>query len=81
MPSTDDNPPSYGWLKDTQDEDPRLGELCNDPTQFRISQKDFSGEELICFTEERCVGTKTTIGKYVYLILQCITQSNMFICF
>ena len=29
--STDDNPLSYVWLKDAQDEDPRLNELCNGP--------------------------------------------------
>ena len=46
-----------------------------------VHKKNFAGEELICFTEERYVGTKTMIGKYVYLILQYIMQSNIFIYF
>ena len=28
LPSMDDNPLSYIWLKDTQDEDPNLKDLC-----------------------------------------------------
>ena len=32
LPSADDNPLSYVWLKDTQDEGQKLVELCNDPT-------------------------------------------------
>ena len=78
LPSTDDNLLSYVWLKDTQDEDPKLGELCNDPSSG-FHRKDFAGEKLICFTEK--IRTKTMIGKYVYLILQYIMQSNIFICF
>ena len=52
LPSTDDNPLSYVWLKDTQDEDPKLGELCND-TSSGFHKKNISGEELIFFTEKR----------------------------
>ena len=51
LPSTDDNPLSCVWLKDTQDEDPKLGELCNDPS-LGCHKRTFAGEELICFTEK-----------------------------
>ena len=51
LPSTDDNPLSHVWLKDTQDEDQKVGELCNDPSQG-FHKNIFSGEELICFTEK-----------------------------
>ena len=58
LPEIDDfydtthNPLSYVWLKDTQDEDPKLGELCND-TSSGFHKKNISGEELIFFTEKR----------------------------
>ena len=51
LPLTDDNPLSYVWLKDRQDEDQKLGELCNDPSSG-FHKKDFAGEELICFKEK-----------------------------
>ena len=78
LPSTDDHTLSYVWLKDTQGEDPKLNELCNDPSS-EFHKKNFSGEDLVCFTEK--IRTKTTIGKYVYLILQYIMQSNILIYF
>ena len=31
LPSSDDNPLSYLWLKDVQAEDPELEELCKGP--------------------------------------------------
>ena len=51
LPSTDNNLLSYVWLKDTHDENPKLGELCNDPGSG-FHKKSFTGEELICFTEK-----------------------------
>ena len=78
LPSTDDNLLSYVWLKNTQDEDPKLGELCDDPSSG-FHKKYFAGEELICSTEK--ITTKTTIGNCVYLILKYIMQSNIFIYF
>ena len=51
LPSSDDNPLSYIWLKDTQSEDPELTKLCEDPESgFHI--KRFDDEELVCFTEK-----------------------------
>ena len=78
LPSTYNNQLSHVWRKDTQDEDPKLGELCNDPSSG-FNKKNFAGEELVCFTEN--IKTKTTIGKYVYLIMQYTPQSNIFIYF
>ena len=52
LPSTDDNPLSYVWLKDTQDEDPKLSKLCSDPSSG-FHKKNFAGKELVCFTEKR----------------------------
>ena len=77
LPSTDNNPLSYTWLKDAQDKDPKLGELCNDPSS-RFHRKNAGGEP-VCFTE--MTRTETMIGKYVYLILLYIMQSNTFMYF
>ena len=38
-------------VEDTQDEYQKLGELCNNSSS-EIHKKNFSGEELICFTEK-----------------------------
>ena len=78
FPSTDNNPLSYVWLKDTQDEDQELGELCNGLSS-RFHKKNFADEELVWFTKK--IKTKTMVGRYVYLILQYIMQSNIFICY
>ena len=51
LPSTDENPLSYVWLKETQDEDPKLSELCND-ADSGFPKVDFAGKELICYTEK-----------------------------
>ena len=51
FPSTDDNPLSCVWLKDTQDEDPKLCGLCNDPSSG-FHKKNFAGQEFVCFTEK-----------------------------
>ena len=67
---------SYVWLKDTQNEGPKLNEICNDPSS-EFYKRNFAWG-LICFTEK--IRTKTTIGWYVYLILQYIMQSNIFTC-
>ena len=49
LPSMDDNPLSYTWLKDTQDEDPKLKDLCGtEHSRFHIF---FADEELMCYTE------------------------------
>ena len=46
LQSTDNNPLSYVWLKDAQDEDQKSGELCTDPSSG-FHKKNFAGEELI----------------------------------
>ena len=50
LPSMDDNPLSYIWLKDTQNEDPKLKDLC-EIDNSRFHTKIFADEELICYTE------------------------------
>ena len=35
----------------TQDKDPKLGELCNDPSSG-FHKTNFAGEELVCFIEK-----------------------------
>ena len=47
LPSTDDNSLSHVWLKETHDEDPKLSELCNDPSS-EFHKKNFAGGELVC---------------------------------
>ena len=46
-----DNSLSYIWLKDTQDEDPKLKDLC-EIDNSRFHKKIYADEELICYTED-----------------------------
>ena len=47
LPPMDDNPLSYMWLKNTQNEDPKLKDLC-ETVNSRFHKKRFTDEELIC---------------------------------
>ena len=50
LPSTENNPLSYTWLKDTQEEDSELIKMCTDETSG-YHKKEFDEIELICYTE------------------------------
>ena len=50
LPSMDDNPLYYIWLKDTQDEDPKLKDLC-ETGNSRFHKKRITDEDLICCAE------------------------------
>ena len=50
LPSSDNNPLSYLWLKDTQDEDHELIDRCKED-KSRYHLRKFDEVELVCFTE------------------------------
>ena len=50
LPSSDENPLSYLWLKDTQDEDVNLADQCK-IKDSRFHLRKFDEVELVCFTE------------------------------
>ena len=51
LPSTQDNPLSYAWLKDTQDADPELAKQC-EMKDSGFHFREFGDTKLICYNEK-----------------------------